>query len=162
MPEVVCNSTPLIHLSKAGRLYLLKDFFQEILVPKEVLVETIVNGNGSPYAREIEKSDWIRPIAIRDANLETALKLILDDDESAVIVLALEQNADLVLMDDYDGRAVAAEYSLRVAGTIGLLLKAKYEGKIVSLGHELDILKEGGFWLSEGLYQRFLKEAGEI
>ena len=88
--------------------------------------------------------------------------LILDEGEAAVIVLALEQNADLVLMDDYDGRAVAAEYSLRVTGTIGLLLKAKYEGKIASLKQELDALKENGFWLSEGLYQKFLKEAREI
>ena len=60
MPKVVCNSTPLIHLSKAGRLYLLRDFFQEILVPEEVLTESVENSDSTPDAREIERSNWIK------------------------------------------------------------------------------------------------------
>ena len=61
MPKVVCNSSPLIHLSKAGRLSLLRDFFQEILVPVEVLTESVENSGGAKDAREIKESDWIRP-----------------------------------------------------------------------------------------------------
>lgn len=161
MPKVVCNSSPLIHLSKTGRLSLLRDFFQEILVPREVWTESVENSGGAKDAREIKEADWIRPLSIEDTDLKKALKMTLDEGEAAAIVLALEQKADIVLMDDYDGRAVAKEYDLMVTGTIGILLKAKLEGKIPSLRHDLDVLKESGFWLGEELYLKTLKQANE-
>ena len=61
MPKVVCNTSPLIHLSKAGRISLLRGFFQEILVPVEVLTESVENSGGAKDAREIKQADWIRP-----------------------------------------------------------------------------------------------------
>jgi len=161
LPKVVCNSSPLIHLSKAGRLSLLRDFFQEILVPREVLTESVENSGGAKDAKEIKEADWIHPLSIEDMDLKKALKLTLDDGEAAAIVLALEQKADIVLMDDYDGRAVAKEYDLMVTGTIGILLKAKLEGKIPSLRHDLDVLRESGFWLGEELYLKILEQANE-
>lgn len=66
-------------------------------------------------------------------NLKKALKQTLDEGEAAAIVLALEQKADLILMDDYDGRAMARGYNLRVMGTTGILLKAKFEGRAHAL-----------------------------
>jgi len=161
LPKVVCNSSPLIHLSKAGRLSLLRDFFQEILVPEEVLVESVENSGGAQDAKEIENADWIHPMAIEDLDLKKALKLTIDEGEAAAIVLALEQKADLVLMDDYDGRAMAKEYNLKVIGTIGVLLKAKLEGKTISFKHDLDVLRKNGFWLSEELYLKIITEANE-
>ena len=161
MPKVVCNSSPLIHLSKAGRLSLLRDFFQEILVPREVLTESVENSGGAKDAKEIKEADWIHLLSIEDMDLKKALKLTLDDGEAAAIVLALEQKADIVLMDDYDGRTVAKEYDLMVTGTIGILLKAKLEGKIPSLRHDLDGLRESGFWLGEELYLKILEQANE-
>ena len=161
MPKVVCNSSPLIHLSKAGRLSLLRDFFQEILVPREVLTESVENSGGAKDAKEIKEADWIHLLSIEDMDLKKALKLTLDDGEAAAIVLALEQKADIVLMDDYDGRTVAKEYDLMVTGTIGILLKAKLEGKIPSLRQDLDVLRESGFWLGEELYLKILEQANE-
>lgn len=161
MLKVVCNSSPLIHLSKIGRLHLLTNLFQEILVPEEVLLESVENSNDSPDAKDIEQAPWIRVIKIEDTDLKKALMLMLDEGEAASIVLAIEQRADLVILDDYDGRIVAKEYRLNVIGTIGVLLRAKLTGKISSLRHELDSLKDSGFWLSEELYQRALEESGE-
>jgi len=161
LPKVVCNSSPLIHLSKAGKLSLLKDFFQEIFVPEEVWMESVENSGGAPDAKEIEIADWIHPVPIMDADLKKALRLTIDEGEAAAIVLALEQKADIILMDDYDGRAMAREYSLKVIGTIGILLKAKLEGKTHSFKHDLDALRSNGFWLDEALYLRLITEANE-
>lgn len=161
MPKVVCNSSPLIHLSKAGRLSLLRDFFEEILVPEEVLMESVENSGGAQDARGIKNANWIHSMAIKNLDLKKALKLRIDDGEAAAIVLALEQNADLIIMDDYDGRAMAKQYDLRVIGTIGILLKAKLEGKTPSLRHDLDVLKKNGFWMSEELHLRLIQEANE-
>jgi len=132
-----------------------------VLVPNEVLIESVENSSNSLDVKEIKSADWIYPLAIEDMNLKKALKQTLDEGEAAAIVLALEQEADLILMDDYDGRAMAREYNLRVMGTIGILLKAKFEGRIISLRHELDALRQDGFWLSEELYLKILREANE-
>ena len=130
-------------------------------MPEEVLMESIENSGGAKDAKEIKNANWIHPMAIEDLDLKKALKLTIDEGEAAVIVLALEQKADLVIMDDYDGRAMAKEYNLKVIGTIGILLKAKLEGKTISLKNDLAILKRNGFWLSEELCLKLIKEANE-
>ena len=76
-------------------------------MPREVLTESVENSGGAKDAKEIKEADWIHPLSIEDTDLKKALKMTLDDGEAAAIVLALEQKADIVLMDDYDGRAVA-------------------------------------------------------
>jgi len=124
-------------------------------------MESVENSGGAEDAKEIENADWIHPMTIEDLDLKKALKLTIDEGEAAAIVLALEQKADLVLMDDYDGRAMAKEYNLKVVGTIGILLKAKLEGKTISLRHDLDVLRKNGFWLSEELYLKLIAEANE-
>jgi len=158
---VVSNSTPLIHLAKIGRLDLLRKFFGEVFIPKAVYRECVLEGKGSKDAELIEKADWIKVVEIKDETLKKSLMLELDEGESEAIVLSLEMNADLLLIDDYDGREVARALGLKVTGTIGVLLRAKFREKIPSLRVELEKLKETGFWLSEGLYKRILEEAGE-
>ncbi len=41
MLKVVCNSYPLIHLVKIGKLELLKDLFDEVLIPGAVYRECV-------------------------------------------------------------------------------------------------------------------------
>lgn len=53
MPKVVCNSSPLIHLAKVGKLELLKDYFTEILIPEAVYRECVVDGRDKEDAKRI-------------------------------------------------------------------------------------------------------------
>ena len=46
---VVSNSSPLIALSRIGRLDILASFYKRILVPAEVHHEVIVDGRGLPW-----------------------------------------------------------------------------------------------------------------
>ncbi len=159
---VVSNSTPLIHLAKIGRLALLRKFFGEILIPEAVYRECVIEGGDIEDARTIKNAEWIRVERIADERLKRSLMIELDEGESEAIVLALEKSAELALIDDYDGREVAKALGLRVTGTIGILLKAKFTGRVTSLKDELERLRDTGFWLSEGLYEKILKEAGEL
>ena len=56
---VVSNSSPLIALSRIGRLEILAAFYQRILVPAEVHHEVTVDGSGLPGAEEVRKAVWI-------------------------------------------------------------------------------------------------------
>jgi hypothetical protein len=50
--------------------------------------------------------------------------------EAAAIALAVELKADLVLLDEQDGRRAAQRMGLRPLGVLGILLEAKKRGHI--------------------------------
>lgn len=85
----------------------------------------------------------------------------IDRGEAEVIALALEQKASLVLLDDSDAREKARIYQLEITGIIGILLRAKYCGKIASLAKTLEALQNSGFWMHDRLIHRVLLEADE-
>ena len=53
MIRVVCNSSPIIALSKIGKLDLLWTLFDEVMIP-EAVFEEIVHGNAAKYASALE------------------------------------------------------------------------------------------------------------
>lgn len=86
----------------------------------------------------------------------------LDKGEAEVIVLSIEIGADFTLLDDYEARQKARLYGLKITGTLGVLLKAKYKREIKSIKDEIIKLKQTGFRISEQLEYKILQEAGEI
>ena len=53
------NSTPLIALSKIGKIELLREYFGQIYIPKAVYEEVVVNGGFLYGAEEVAKAEWI-------------------------------------------------------------------------------------------------------
>ncbi|MDI3475842.1 MAG: uncharacterized protein PWQ79_1175 [Thermococcaceae archaeon] len=123
------DSTPLIHLAKIERLELLRELFGEIVIPEAVYKECVIEGGESEDALAIKNAGWIKVEKISDERLKRTLMLELDEGESEAIVLALERNAELVLIDDYDGREVARALGLKVAGTTVFSLGRSFRGK---------------------------------
>jgi uncharacterized protein len=99
----------------------------------------------------ILQSAWISKYLIKDYNLFRLLYSEIDAGEAEAIVLALEQRADLLLLDDQEARNKARRLNLPITGTVGVLLKAKNEGLISSLDGEIQRLQASGFWLSSVL-----------
>jgi uncharacterized protein len=85
----------------------------------------------------------------------------LDRGEAEGIALALELEAELILLDEHEGRRTADRLGLSVVGIPGVLLEAKAKGLIDTIRPLLDALRMAGFYLSEPLYQRVLAIADE-
>jgi len=65
-------------------------------------------------------------------------------------------------LDETEARKVADLYGLDITGLIGILIRAKLEGKVPSLREELDRLRKGtGFWIGDEIYQQALQAVGE-
>jgi len=94
--------------------------------------------------------------------MRTALTLDLDPGEAEAIILALENKADLLLLDELAGRTIAEAYQLPYTGSIGCLIEAKRKGIIPDIKTLLDAMRlEARFWVNSHLYARILKEHGE-
>jgi predicted nucleic acid-binding protein len=165
MGIVVSDSSTLIHLAAIGRIDLLRTFFERIVIPPAVWEEVVVEGRERAGALEVEQAKRAGWIEIQTATNLPLLRLLehqLDAGEAQVIALAVEQSATLILLDESEARQIAALYNLPKTGTIGILIRAKQEGKIESLRTELDRLRgPGGFWIEESLYHQALQAVGE-
>ena len=84
-----------------------------------------------------------------------------DAGEAAAIQMAIEQQADLLVIDDKKGRRVAKMKGLAIVGTGGLLLAAKKAGLLREIAPILEKLIAGGYRLSTALRDQLLKIAGE-
>lgn len=158
---VVCDTSPLLILAKAGRLRLLTTLYETVEIPTAVLDE--VNVRERPDAEAIRQWRHKQDIPVREP-LEATLHSLpeeLGEGERAALALAIERDADLVVLDDQEGRRVAKRRGLSVTGTIGILVEARSTGHIDSLRRELDRVVEAGLWISESFYERLLQEFGE-
>lgn len=165
MSRAASNASPLIHLAAIHRFALLRDFFDEVIIPPAVWCEVVDEGKGRAGAAEVQQAadeGWLRVVAPSDQRLSRLLRRDLDDGEAESICLALEQDPDVVLLDESEARRIVDTYSLNKTGIVGLLIRAKREGKVTSLRDELDCLRdEAGFWIQEHLYERALAAVGE-
>jgi len=95
-------------------------------------------------------------------NQVVALQRDLDRGEAESIALALDRNADLLLLDEKEGRRAAQRLGLHVVGVLGVLLEAKRKGLVATIRPHLDALRQtAGFYLSETLYLHALELAAE-
>ena len=82
---------------------------------------------------------------------------ILDIDlgECAAISLTQEINADLLLIDDLDGRQAALERGIAIAGTLGIL-KFGADKSLLDLPATISVLQKYGFRVSDEVLQQIL------
>lgn len=77
----------------------------------------------------------------------------LDVGERAAIALAEWVRADLILIDDADGKAEAARRQFRVTGTLGVL-RAAAEEDLIDVGIVLAKLATSSFYTNPELVDR--------
>ncbi len=86
----------------------------------------------------------------------------MDAGEAEAIALAIEMQANLLLLDERRGRAIAKQLGLTVTGLLGILVVAKQQGHLVALKPVLHaLITVAGFWIDERLYTWVLESVGE-
>ena len=122
---IVSNSTPLINFAAIDRLDILEALFTKLIIPPAVEFELLERGAQYPNVTIIRQAAFIKKHDIHNEMLRTALSIDLDPGEAEAIILALEQKADLLLLDELAGRTIAESYQIAFTGSIGCLIEAK-------------------------------------
>jgi predicted nucleic acid-binding protein len=157
---VVSDTSPLLNLALIDQLSLLKSQFASITVPNQVWEELTDGQKRLDALRALRTDGFLTVVEVDRSGLFIEIFHELDLGETAAICHAIQQDADLVLIDEKDGREVARRHDLTVTGVVGILLREANTGSI-ELKQELDSLREAGFWISDELYSRVLSEADE-
>lgn len=157
---VVADTSPLLNLALIQRLDLLKSQFDRITAPRQVWEEITDGEAGVDAIRSLREDGFLTVTDVERSSLFIEIFHELDRGETAAICHAIEHNADLILLDERDGRQVARRHNLTITGAIGVLLRGQKEDEVV-LEDELDALREAGFWISDELYATVLSEATE-
>ena len=150
--KVVADSTSLIGLSQIGQLSLLRRLFGEVYIAKAVYTEVVEKGKGKTGSGEVRQADWIIVKGIKNGLAVSMLKTYLDPGEAESIVLASEIKADLLILDERNGREIAERQGIKIAGTAAILKLGAEKGIIPDLKLALDKLQASGFRLSKGVY----------
>ena len=153
---VVADSSPLIYLSRVGRLHILAELFGEVIVPRTVWNEAVERRPSAPGIDALQQVAWVR--VVEDPT--PAADLGLDPGETAILI-AESLRADLLLIDERTGRKVASQRGVAVRGTLGILVQARQSGVLPALKPVLDALVAEGFRIAPALIREALAHVGE-
>lgn len=153
--RVVVNSTPLIALAKMSRLSILAELFGEVIIPKAVYTEVAGDSKGREGSVEVRGAHWIKLKKVQQVTVVEFLKATVDAGEAEAIALAKEVSADLLVIDDRQGRRLAEAVGIPCVGTVGILLRY-YRGNHEAFAVAFDLLISQGFRLGKNEYERIL------
>ena len=83
--NAVVNATPLISLALLGRLSLLNEMFDAVIVPRSVYAEVVQGGAGKPGADALAAADWLNVVSADVSLTIEPLLLGLDAGELEVL-----------------------------------------------------------------------------
>jgi predicted nucleic acid-binding protein len=154
---VVSDTTPLRHLIAIGEVDLLRKVYGDVIVPVSVWSELQAESTPCAVKTWLQSApDWLQVRCAREPQPGDTSLDSLDDGEREAIRLAVELKADLLLIDEADGRSLALGLGLPVTGTLGLLERADVLGVLSDLPATLADLEASGFYLSARLRESVL------
>jgi predicted nucleic acid-binding protein len=156
----IVNASPLILLSKIGRIDLLDAENVEVIVPMPVLQEVSHLGPADPAVRAIHDAGW--SVVMPSSPIPESLsQWSLDPGEETVLTVALQDPGCEVVIDDRAGRRCAEAHGIPLLGTVGLVILAKRIGRIVEARPIIEDLRRVGLYVKDSVIANALKQAGE-
>lgn len=159
---VISDTSPINNLAAINRLDLLQQLYGTVFIPDAVYRELTEPSFPVAGSTEVQTLDWIETRAVTNRTLVDSLSDELDIGEAEAIALAVEIQAEQVLIDERRGRLVAARLNLRYTGILGILVESKSQGLIAQVKPLLDaLIDQAGFWVAEPLYNSVLRLVDE-
>ncbi|MCL4741041.1 MAG: DUF3368 domain-containing protein [Phycisphaerales bacterium] len=159
---VVSDTSPLRALQALDRLGLIESVFGEALIPPAVMRELAAESPGvAPL--DVTQYPYLVVRSPSDRGQVDRLLVELNAGEAEALALAIEVGAETILLDESDGRRVAARLGLRTTGVLALLVRAKelrLLDRVAPLLDELDA--KINFRVSQQVLRRVLADAGEL
>jgi predicted nucleic acid-binding protein len=153
MAAVVADASPLIALHQIEQLGLLEGLFGQVVIPPAVAGEVAPSLPTLPA--------WIHVRELTQPVNARITRAGLGQGESEALGLALQIEADLVIVDDRPARRLAVELGCSVAGTAGVLVMAKRAGLITAVRPHIDRLLTFDFRIAPAIVEEVLAQAGE-
>lgn len=154
---VVSDTTPLRYLTLLGRIELLRSLFGEVHCPDVVLREC-----GHLHAPAALRAwadcvpEWVVVDEVRKIDTDLAF---LDDGEAAALTLGRRLGADLLLIDERDGRRCAHDLGFAVAGTLNILAHAGRRGWLDYGAEVARLRQETNFRVTDAVVQAAWEDA---
>lgn len=170
---VISDAGPLLALAKVGGLRVLFDLFPNILTPPGVYEEAVAAGLrlGAPDAAVLDEAfrKGLLEVSAPADSTVLPIPLPLGRGEREGIRLAIERNADWMLIDDLDARRgalanfQAAGVRAQVKGTLGILVSACQQRHLAK-GEAIELVRalsrRQDVWFSTDLCQRVIEILG--
>lgn len=153
MRIIVSDTSPIRYLVLIGEGDVVRMQYGRILIPTAVFNEL-----QQPCTPEVvreclaNRPEWIEIIPGRRP-IPPEISRSLDEGEREAIALALDCDADLLLMDDRSGVREARRMGLTVTGTLGILVRAAEAG-LVDLKSALARLEKTNFRIDPRLLRQ--------
>lgn len=151
-------------LAKLNLLHLLRILYGRVHFSASVYDEVVTQGlqRGYQDAETLElfmqQTQWSAESVLPRNETE---QLTLDRGERDTIALALNLEADLVLIDDQAARLAARALGLPVRGTLGVLIDA-YHQNLIDAGqlqlYFAEIVRRSDIWINPTLVKRLAQE----
>jgi predicted nucleic acid-binding protein len=156
----VVNASPLILLGKIGRVALLSELSDELIVPDVVAREIRAKPEGERIISDVASLAGVR----FEAEVATSSEIAawnLGRGESQVIALVEASPRSRGVLDDLEGRRCAQSLGLPLIGTLGVVLRAKRKGVIDMARPVIEHLRRVGLYASDSLIEQALAHLGE-
>ncbi len=170
----VVNSSPLIYLGKVGKLYLLRELYGSLKIPKAVYHEVVIKGEEKGFEDALRvkaevgkflfvhspKAETVNDIKKRLKNLDFRLSL----GEIECIALCLDTDDKTLISDDDDAKRFAKTYGIVGKGTIYILLKSCKEGILSKKDciETFESIVKKGFWVNAEVVNLFYRTLDRI
>lgn len=161
---VISDTSAITNLAAIQYLQLLPQLYNQVIIPEAVYRELADIDPPVPGTLEVQSASWLEVRQVVNSEVVEHLQneVSLDPGESEAIALALELNADLLLIDERRGRAEADRLGLRITGLLGILVEAKHQNLIVAVKPLMDaLIATSEFRVSLALYNQILEMVDE-
>ena len=147
---VITDASCFITLDKIDGMHLLHSLYKQVLTTPEIAAE---------FGKRLP--EWVEVKAVLNRDLLYNYAETVDIGEASAMALASEIHADLLIIDDAEGRRFAKKLELNITGTVGVILSAKLSGVIPNVKPYILKIQQTNFRISDWLTLQILKDAGE-